>query len=112
MSLKQINITNLLIFDIIFIVAFQIGDYFNTMFGLVGYLGTGVSLSFVFVLAAWLLGFRMTLMGWLFCLLFGFAATLLGSWIAGAMALSGIILSFITGTILYFLLRQFTKTVK
>lgn len=112
MSLKSINITNVLIFDIIFIVAFQLGDYFNGMFGLAGYLGTGVSLSLVFVITAWLLHFRMTPMGWLFCVLFGFGATMIGSWIAGTMALSGIIVSFITGTILYFLLRQFTKTVK
>jgi len=44
--------------------------------------------------------------------LFGFVSALAGQWIASAMALSGIILGFITGTILYFLLRQFTKTVK
>jgi uncharacterized membrane protein YeaQ/YmgE (transglycosylase-associated protein family) len=54
----------------------------------------------------------MNAMGWLMFILFGFVSALLGQWIAGAMALSGIILSFLTGTILYFLLRQFTKTVK
>jgi uncharacterized membrane protein YeaQ/YmgE (transglycosylase-associated protein family) len=112
MSLKQLNITSWLIFVIIYIVGLQIGDYIAGMFSLAGYLATAVSLSLVFVLAAWLLNFRMTGMGWLMFVLFGFISALIGQWIGGAMALSGIVLSFISGTILYFLLRQFTKTVK
>uniref|UniRef100_A0A6H1ZXS8 Uncharacterized protein n=1 Tax=viral metagenome TaxID=1070528 RepID=A0A6H1ZXS8_9ZZZZ len=112
MSLKSLNITSWLIFVIIYIVGLQIGDYIANMFSIAGYLATAVSLSLVFVLAAWLLSFRMNAMGWLMFILFGFVSALLGQWIAGAMAFSGIILSFITGTVLYFLLRQFTKTVK
>lgn len=112
MSLKSLNITSWLIFVIIYIVGLQIGDYIAGMFSIAGYFATAVSLSLVFVLAAWLLSFRMNAMGWLMFVLFGFVSALLGQWIAGTMALSGIILSFITGTVLYFLLRQFTKTVK
>jgi len=51
-------------------------------------------------------------MGWLMFILFGFISALVGQWVGGAMALTGILLSFVSGTILYFLLRQFTKTVK
>ena len=112
MSLKQLNITSWLIFVIIYIVGLQIGDYIAGMFSIAGYLATAVSLSLVFVLAAWLLSFRMTGMGWLMFILFGFISALVGQWVGGAMALTGILLSFISGTILYFLLRQFTKTVK
>jgi uncharacterized membrane protein YeaQ/YmgE (transglycosylase-associated protein family) len=112
MSLKSLNITSWLIFVIIYIVGLQIGDYIASMFSVAGYLATAISLSLVFVLAAWLLSFRMNAMGWLMFVLFGFVSALLGQWVATAMALSGIILSFLTGTILYFLLRQFTKTVK
>jgi len=112
MSLKQLNITSWLIFVIIYIVGLQIGDYIAGMFSIAGYLATAVSLSLVFVLAAWLLSFRMTGMGWLMFILFGFISALVGQWVGGAMALTGILLSFVSGTILYFLLRQFTKTVK
>jgi uncharacterized membrane protein YeaQ/YmgE (transglycosylase-associated protein family) len=112
MSLKSLNITSWLIFVIIYIVGLQIGDYIAGMFSIAGYFATAISLSLVFVLAAWLLSFRMNAMGWLMFVLFGFVSALLGQWISSAMALSGIILSFITGTVLYFLLRQFTKTVK
>ncbi|MGB9672277.1 MAG: hypothetical protein ACPLZY_03935 [Candidatus Norongarragalinales archaeon] len=111
MSLRQINITSWLIFVIIYIVGLQIGDYVAGMFSITGYLATAVSLSLVFVLAAWLLSFRMSAMGWIMFIIFGFISALIGQWIAGQMALSGIIVSFITGTILYFLLRQFTRTV-
>jgi len=45
-------------------------------------------------------------------ILFGFISALVGQWVGDAMALTGILLSFVSGTILYFLLRQFTKTVK
>ena len=112
MSLKSLNITGWLIFVIIYIVGLQIGDYIAGMFSVAGYFATAISLSLVFVLAAWLLSFRMTAMGWLMFVLFGFVSALAGQWIASTMALSGIILGFMTGTILYFLLRQFTKTVK
>jgi len=112
MSLKQLNVTSWLIFVIIYIVGLQIGDYIAGMFSIAGYLATAVSLSLVFVLAAWLLSFRMTGMGWLMFILFGFISALVGQWVGGAMALTGILLSFVSGTILYFLLRQFTKTVK
>ena len=112
MSLKSLNITGWLIFVIIYIVGLQIGDYIAGMFSIAGYLATAVSLSLVFVLAAWLLSFRMTGMGWLMFILFGFISALVGQWVGGAMALTGILLSFVSGTILYFLLRQFTKTVK
>ena len=112
MSLKQLNITSWLIFVIIYIVGLQIGDYIAGMFSIAGYLATAVSLSLVFVLAAWLLSFIMTGMGWLMFILFGFISALVGQWVGGAMALTGILLSFVSGTILYFLLRQFTKTVK
>ena len=112
MSLKQLNITSWLIFVIIYIVGLQIGDYIAGMFSVAGYLATAISLSLVFVLAAWLLSFRMTGMGWLMFILFGFISALVGQWVGGAMALTGILLSFVSGTILYFLLRQFTKTVK
>jgi len=110
MSLKSFNITSWLIFVIIYIVGLQIGDYIATMFSVTGYLATAISLTFVFVIAAWLLSFRMALMGWLLFVIFGFISSLVGSWIGGAMALSGIILSFISGTILYFLVTNFTKT--
>ena len=112
MSLKQLNITSWLIFVIIYIVGLQIGDYIAGMFSVAGYLATALSLSVVFVLAAWLLSFRMTGMGWLMFILFGFISALVGQWVGDAMALTGILLSFVSGTILYFLLRQFTKTVK
>ena len=112
MSLKSLNITGWLIFVIIYIVGLQIGDYITGIFSIAGYFATAVSLSLVFVLAAWLLHFRMNLMGWLYFVLFGFGSALFGTWIGSTMALSGIILSFLTGTILYFLLRQFTRTVK
>ena len=112
MSLKQLNITSWLIFVIIYIVGLQIGDYIAGMFSIAGYLATAISLSLVFVLAAWLLSFRMTGMGWLMFILFGFISALVGQWVGGAMALTGILLSFVSGTILYFLLRQFTRTVK
>ena len=112
MSLKQLNVTSWLIFVIIYIVGLQIGDYIAGMFSVAGYLATALSLSLVFVLAAWLLSFRMTGMGWLMFILFGFISALVGQWVGGAMALTGILLSFVSGTILYFLLRQFTKTVK
>ena len=112
MSFKSFNITSWLIFVIIYIVGLQIGDYVAGMFSIAGYLATAVSLSLVFVLAAWLLSFRMNAMGWLMFILFGFISALLGQWVGGAMALTGILLSFVSGTILYFLLRQFTKTVK
>jgi uncharacterized membrane protein YeaQ/YmgE (transglycosylase-associated protein family) len=112
MSLKTINITNWLIFVIIYIIGLQIGDYVASMFSIAGYFATAVSLSLVFVLAAWLLKFRMTGMGWIMFILFGFIAALLGQWAGSMFALSGILLSFVTGTILYIMLRQFTRTVK
>lgn len=111
MSFKSFNITSWLIFVIIYIIGLQIGDYMAGMFSITGYFATALSLSLVFVFAAWLLSFRMNLMGWLMFVLFGFVSALFGQWIAGTMALSGIILSFLTGTILYLLLGQFTKTV-
>ena len=111
MSLKQFNITSWLIFVIIYIVGLQIGDYIAGMFSVAGYLATALSLSLVFVIAAWLLSFRMNAMGWLMFVLFGFVSALIGTWVGSTMALSGIILSFMTGTILYLLLGQFTKTV-
>ena len=110
MSLKSFNITSWLIFVVIYIVGLQIGDYIASMFSVTGYLATALSLTFVFVIAAWLLSFRMELMGWLLFVVFGFISVLVGSWIGGSMALSGIILSFLSGTILYFLVTNFTKT--
>jgi len=110
MSLKSFNITSWLIFVIIYIVGLQIGEYIANMFSVTGYLATALSLTLTFVIAAWLLNFRMELMGWLLFVVFGFISTLVGSWIGGAMALSGIFLSFTSGTILYFLVTNFTKT--
>ena len=110
MSLKSFNITMSIIFAFIYMVGLQLGDYVGGMFGIGGYIGTGCSLTVVFVIAALLLGFRMTLMGWIYFVIFGFLCSLLGQWIGSAMALSGIVLSFITGILLYFLLTTFTKT--
>ena len=110
MSLKSFNITSWLIFIIIYIVGLQIGDYMAGMFSITGYFATAISLTVVFVVAALLLSFRMTGMGWIYFVVFGFISALLGQWVGSQMALSGIILSFITGTILYLLLGYFTKT--
>lgn len=111
MSFKSFNITSWLIFVIIYIVGLQIGDYIAGTFSVTGYLATALSLTLTFVIAAWLLSFRMNLTGWLIFVLFGFVSAMLGTWIAGTMSLSGIILSFITGTILYFLVTNFSKPV-
>ena len=112
MSLKSLNITNWLIFVIIYIVGLQIGAYVADMFSIAGYFASAVSLSLVFVIAAFLLAYKMTVINWLLFIAFGFISVMIGQWVASTMALSGIILSFITGTILYFILTQFSKPIQ
>lgn len=110
MSFKQFDITNWLIFVVIYIVGLQIGNYVSTMFSIAGYLASALALSVVFLVASWILGFRMTWQNWIIFVLFGFISTFIGSWVASSFGLAGIIVSFLTGTILYFLAKNFTAT--
>lgn len=112
MSLKSFNITPLMTFFGVYMVGIYIAGYLTDIIGITGLMATALSLTVVFLIAGYALGYRLNIRGWLIFIIFGFISSFITGWATEAMALSGPILTFLSAFILYFLVSRFGKAAK
>jgi len=109
-SMKQLNITGWLLFNLVYLGSLQIAGFAASFIpGVTGILASALTLTVVFLIMGYVLGFRMTVTSWVFFLVLGFIASMIASFVASAFPLATVPLSLVTGTIFYVLLRQFAS---